>query len=387
VVVACGSLTDTCNLSIEGEIPVTSIELDKHQLEIAEGKYDRLTATVLPIDASNPDVTWISRDTNVVKVDGGLLRGVVEGTAYVVAQAGDFKDSCKVTVIWEMPEASDYLLVEYYPGCFYYEWYGEDQTEPVTIDFTKWNYDSLPDPAWPDFKTITSMGHTDALQQRYNIGFYQWTIYENRDLSSDGYKGESTKANVLFNGGYTYLGGVRTGAGAVPQSKRPALYFPHYKNGIKQIRITGVSHTNSRAMFIGYKTTVQGSTGQDSTILAGLPGVNFENVWDEYVVDMSNSQISDVRISRNSTDYWFIGAIEVIPHEVTALPIVQDERYEARAVTGGILINAKEDVNVDIFSMAGVKLHTVVIKAGVHTMIPMPKGVYLVNNDKVIVSR
>ena len=380
ITASCDGKSDSCAVTISGEIVVESITLDQTSLQLAEGKYAKLSATVLPADASNPTVTWTSSNEKVVTVMDGLLYGVSEGTATITAQAGEQTATCQVVVEWVMPEATDYQLVEYYTDCYFYEWYGELQTEGFEIDFTQWTYDSLPDPAWPDFATTLANGHSDELVQRHNLGFYQWTIYEGRDLSTDGYMGSS---NVLFNSGYTYLDGTKTGAGVIALSKRPAIYFPTFKNGIKQIRITGVSHNNARSMFVLYKSSMSDAQGNDSIIMAGLPALEFGKEWDEYVIDNQSEAVTDVHIARNSTDYWFIGKIEVIPFPSTSVDAVQDTRYEVRGVHGNIVINAKEDAEVTIYTASGVALQTVKVHAGERVVIPMPQGFYVANHSKV----
>lgn len=379
-------LKDTCAVHVEAEIPVTSVSLDETTFTLGEGKYARLNATVLPTNASNPTVTWSSSNEKAVTVDQtGLIYGVAEGKATITATAGEKKATCEVTVEWIMPDPVDYQLVEYYKDCYYYEWYGEEQTEPIYIDFTKLTYDSLPDPSWPDFNTTVAQGHSDQIVQRNNVGFYQWVIYEGRNLESD--QAPMSVANVLFNGGYTYLNGERIGAGAIAQCKRPAIYLPTFKNGIKQVRITGVSHNNSRSCMVGYKAYQTDSHGQDSAIMAGLPYLEFGKVWDEYVIDTQNESVMNMRLSRNSTDYWFIGSIEVIPFGGSNLETVRDTRYEVRAVTGGILFNAKEDVDAVIYNFSGMPLHNIHVRAGIHVMVPMAPGAYIVNNTKVLVNR
>lgn len=380
----CGDKKDTCRVSIIGETPVTSITLDSTSISIAEGKYARLNATVLPVNASNPTVAWTSLDENIATVNGGLVHAIAEGKTQIIATAGDLQATCEVNVYYQMPEDCNYQLVEYYEGCTYYEWYGEAQTEGFTIDFTKWTYQDLGDPSWPDLATTMEQGHSDQIVEKDLLGFYQWVIYENRNLTADGV---SEPLNVLFNGGYTYLDSVKTGAGIVPLCKRPAIYFPTFKNGIKQVRITGVSHNNARPLTVSYKAYMPDAQGKDSAIMAGLPSLELGNTWDEYVVDNQNETVTDLRLSRNSTDYWFIGSIEVIPFANTAVSFVADDRLEVRAVTGGILFNAKEDVTAVIYSMLGTHLHTIHVRAGVHTMVPMPQGMYIVNKQKIIVDK
>ncbi|TWH59716.1 putative cell wall-binding protein [Desulfitobacterium sp. LBE] len=63
----------------------TSVILDKSTIVLTIGQTDTLTATVLPADAPNKNVTWISSNPNVVKVFNGVLMGLSEGTAYITA--------------------------------------------------------------------------------------------------------------------------------------------------------------------------------------------------------------------------------------------------------------------------------------------------------------
>ena len=139
-------------------------------------------------------------------------------------------------------------------------------------------------------------------------------------------------------------------------------------------------------MFVSNRAIAQSTLGQDSTIMDGLPYIQFGNTWDEYVVDIQTEEKTDLNVSRNSTDFWFISRIEVIPYETTGIERLQDDRYEARAVSNGILINAKEIVDVDIYSLTGALLHTITAVPDCHTFIPMPAGCYIVNKDKIIVN-
>ncbi|HHY26985.1 MAG TPA: cell wall-binding protein [Desulfitobacterium dehalogenans] len=63
----------------------TSVSLDKSAIVLTVGQTDTLTATVLPSDTPNKNITWISSNPNVVKVFNGVLMGLSEGTAYITA--------------------------------------------------------------------------------------------------------------------------------------------------------------------------------------------------------------------------------------------------------------------------------------------------------------
>ena len=77
---------------------VTSISLDKAEVSVEVGKTITLNATVEP---AGTEVTWASSNTAAATVEGGVVTGVAEGTAIIVATAGTQTASCLVTVVAE----------------------------------------------------------------------------------------------------------------------------------------------------------------------------------------------------------------------------------------------------------------------------------------------
>jgi uncharacterized protein YjdB len=108
ITASCDGQTATCVLTITGEKPVTSITLDETTLRVAEGKYARLTATVLPTDASQA-LMWTSSDESVATVSqSGLVSAVAAGNAVITATTTDGTDlsaSCDVTVLQVQAES------------------------------------------------------------------------------------------------------------------------------------------------------------------------------------------------------------------------------------------------------------------------------------------
>jgi hypothetical protein len=92
----------TVRIPEPGEIAVTGITLDKDKLSLTVGDEPvTLTATVVPSDATNRTVTWVSDSPGVATViDGGLVTAITAGTAIitVTTEDGVFMAKCTVSV-------------------------------------------------------------------------------------------------------------------------------------------------------------------------------------------------------------------------------------------------------------------------------------------------
>lgn len=109
-----------CDKTPEG---VSKVTFDKDAVSVEVGKTVTLIATVEPAGAA--EVTWNSSNPSVATVDAGVVTGVAEGTAMVVATAGGQTATCLVTVVKESEgegggndKPSDHASLkgsEYYP--------------------------------------------------------------------------------------------------------------------------------------------------------------------------------------------------------------------------------------------------------------------------------
>ncbi|MDE7421257.1 MAG: Ig-like domain-containing protein [Muribaculaceae bacterium] len=81
-------------------VAVEVITLDKTEINnMIVGKTAKLTATVAPDNATEPNVTWSSDNTEVATVDeDGIVTAVAAGKATITATAGDKTATCEVTV-------------------------------------------------------------------------------------------------------------------------------------------------------------------------------------------------------------------------------------------------------------------------------------------------
>ena len=98
-----GSDSKQLTLTIEAATNVTveSVSLDKTTLELTENRTATLTATVLPDNATNKDVTWSSSDSTVATVDeSGKVTAIAPGEATITVATvdGNHTATCTVTV-------------------------------------------------------------------------------------------------------------------------------------------------------------------------------------------------------------------------------------------------------------------------------------------------
>lgn len=85
------------------DVFVSSITLNTMSATIYTGETLQLTATVLPVEATNPALTWMSSDASVATVsETGVVTPVGEGTTTITVMSSDGSDitaTCEVTVI------------------------------------------------------------------------------------------------------------------------------------------------------------------------------------------------------------------------------------------------------------------------------------------------
>lgn len=99
VYASAGGKMASCAVHVENApIPVSAISLDRESLTLYIDESQKLTATVLPDNASDKTVSWTSSNPSVASVDDGLVSAVSAGEATITATAGEFSASCTVSV-------------------------------------------------------------------------------------------------------------------------------------------------------------------------------------------------------------------------------------------------------------------------------------------------
>lgn len=94
-------VSKSCQVTVSS-IKVSNIILNTSSLTLECGEKKQLTATVLPDDATNKNITWSSSNSSVVSVSStGLVSGVTYGTSTITCTANDGSDvkaTCNVVV-------------------------------------------------------------------------------------------------------------------------------------------------------------------------------------------------------------------------------------------------------------------------------------------------
>ena len=99
ITASSGSASDVCEVTVE-KLPVERIDLGAMSKTLYINEQFELTAAVIPQDATYPQITWKSSDTDVAKViGGGIVVSTGLGSCTITATADGQLTTCLVTVI------------------------------------------------------------------------------------------------------------------------------------------------------------------------------------------------------------------------------------------------------------------------------------------------
>ncbi|MBR4504751.1 MAG: Ig-like domain-containing protein [Candidatus Methanomethylophilaceae archaeon] len=96
-----GGFSDSCQITVKEPVrAVEGITLDRESMSLVSGSTQTIVATVIPYDATNKEVFWITSDPSVATVSDGVVTGVYEGTANIMVKTADggFEAKCVVSV-------------------------------------------------------------------------------------------------------------------------------------------------------------------------------------------------------------------------------------------------------------------------------------------------
>jgi uncharacterized protein YjdB len=96
-----GGYKASCKVTVKERVyPVTGVSLNKTSLEITEGDFSELIATISPSNATNKNVSWTSSDETIATVEHGKVKAIKPGSATitVTTEDGGHTATCQVTV-------------------------------------------------------------------------------------------------------------------------------------------------------------------------------------------------------------------------------------------------------------------------------------------------
>ena len=77
----------------ENIVDVTSISVNKTNLNLEKGNSETIIATINPSNATNKTLTWSSNNTNIATVNNGIIKGINVGTATITVSSNNGKQA------------------------------------------------------------------------------------------------------------------------------------------------------------------------------------------------------------------------------------------------------------------------------------------------------
>jgi uncharacterized protein YjdB len=101
ITTADGSFKDTCDVTVTTTaVPVTGVKLNLDSVKIYTGQKSNIVPTIVPVNATNINISWTTSNAAVATVSNGQITAVAPGTAKIIVTTsdGNFKDTCIVVV-------------------------------------------------------------------------------------------------------------------------------------------------------------------------------------------------------------------------------------------------------------------------------------------------
>lgn len=104
-----GGLTLTAKWQLN-VVYVTSVDIHEDMLGLTEGESVTLTTTVLPENATDRSLNWVSSDPSVATVSGGVVKAIAPGYATISAKARDGSEQFDFCIINVYSRVTDLTL-------------------------------------------------------------------------------------------------------------------------------------------------------------------------------------------------------------------------------------------------------------------------------------
>ena len=239
-------------------VSVESVSLNKSAMSLPVRATGTLTATVLPADATNKNVTWSSSATGVATVSSaGVVTAVAAGEATITVTTVDGGKTATCAVVVGKFSVGTGTKVEFSPGSLWYDgsaFYFETSQTAYT---TAWNSKHIDRFLWSPKKDVAVGTSTSVSGTTSDVFFTNKTqTTANPDFHVNGETG-TNQWRTLSKAEWVYL--LNTGnassdartdknrfAKAMVKGVKGLLIFPDGYNGSTPVSgITGVAAVNS----------------------------------------------------------------------------------------------------------------------------------------------
>ena len=181
---------------------VTSITLDKTNIDLVKGGTDIITATVLPEEATDKTITWTSSNEAVVTVDdSGNITAVGEGVAIITVTSNEVNTvtaTCNITVTPPPPPSAGV---------------GADTHEAHEIQYTWEELSQIAKVISDNYGTEVGQINNDTAEVKVSIngkedtlGIGDWTTVNGAKVRILGFNHDELADQTIYGGTNTYAG-------------------------------------------------------------------------------------------------------------------------------------------------------------------------------------
>lgn len=169
-----GNVSATCK--VKAIVKIASITMDQAELLLVAGKTATLVATVLPEDATDKTLEWLSSNPDVATVADGKVTALKPGTAVIAAKAAGQFAECLVSVYYDYPYVDLGL----------------------SVNWATWNIGATDEAAYGDLFAWGETQTKEVFDWRH-AGDYKWGIYDEKAVPDRGMtKYNSTDGKTLL---------------------------------------------------------------------------------------------------------------------------------------------------------------------------------------------
>lgn len=101
-------VTAECKVNV-ADIPVSEIRLSSDRLSLFVGETSTIEAVILPINATDQEISWTSSDASVASISAaGEVTALAAGEATITVECGGITEECSITVVMPDAKTGDY---------------------------------------------------------------------------------------------------------------------------------------------------------------------------------------------------------------------------------------------------------------------------------------